>query len=180
MHDGTGQRISLSCKPWNITLSIGEHYLIQAEFVMFMDHQALKFIIQKKNKNAINQMHTLWVVYIQLGDLYDYRSFQIPMEFPLPTRKQAAFPIKPFILSILLYRENATFTGSFLSQPALTLYLPRTLSYQSLSLSDAKIHVNFAIKLLQEKWSFETNHFRHPSSSFRHQSDSVTNMASSH
>ena len=130
MHDGTGQRISLSCKPWNITLSIGEHYLIQAEFVMFMDHQALKFIIQKKNKNAINQMHTLWVVYIQLGDLYDYRSFQIPMEFPLPTRKQAAFPIKPFILSILLYRENATFTGSFLSQPALTLYLPCTLSYR--------------------------------------------------
>jgi hypothetical protein len=83
----------------------------------------------KKKKNAINQMHTLWVVYIQLGDLYDCRSFQITMEFPLPTKKQAAFPIKPFILSILLYRENATFTGSFLSQSALTLYLPRTLSY---------------------------------------------------
>ena len=39
-----------------------EHYLIQREFVLFTDHQALKFI---NNQNNINRMHARWVSYIQ-------------------------------------------------------------------------------------------------------------------
>ena len=44
------------------TLRHWEHYLIQREFVLYTDHQALKHI---NSQVSINRMHAWWVVYIQ-------------------------------------------------------------------------------------------------------------------
>ncbi|XP_062149751.1 uncharacterized protein LOC133858309 [Alnus glutinosa] len=43
-------------------LKVWEHYLIQREFVLYSDHQALKFINSQKN---INRMYAWRVSYIQ-------------------------------------------------------------------------------------------------------------------
>ena len=44
------------------TLKHWEHHLIQREFVLYTDHQALKRI---NNQVSINRMHAQWVAYIQ-------------------------------------------------------------------------------------------------------------------
>ena len=45
-----------------LTLKHWEHYLIQREFALYTDHQALKHINSQVN---INRMHAQWVAYIQ-------------------------------------------------------------------------------------------------------------------
>ena len=44
------------------TLKHQKHYLIQREYVLYTDHQALKHI---NNQVSINKMHAQWVAYIQ-------------------------------------------------------------------------------------------------------------------
>lgn len=66
------EKLSEVCKKWSTyelefyivfhALKHWEHYLIQHEFVLFTDHQTLKFI---NNQNIINQMHARWFSYIQ-------------------------------------------------------------------------------------------------------------------
>jgi hypothetical protein len=43
-------------------LKVWEHYLVQREFILFSDHQALKFINSQSN---VNRMHARWVAFIQ-------------------------------------------------------------------------------------------------------------------
>lgn len=47
-----------------LTLKHWEHYLIRREFMMYTNHQALKFI---NNQTAINRMHARWVSYISFS-----------------------------------------------------------------------------------------------------------------
>ena len=44
------------------TLKHWEHYLIQREFVLYIDHQALKHI---NSQASVNRMHARWVAYVQ-------------------------------------------------------------------------------------------------------------------
>ena len=44
------------------TLKHWEHYLVQREFVLYIDHQALQFI---NNQTTFNIMHARWVAHIQ-------------------------------------------------------------------------------------------------------------------
>lgn len=43
-------------------LKVWEHYLIQREFILYTDNQALKFI---NSQSKINRMHGSWITYIQ-------------------------------------------------------------------------------------------------------------------
>jgi len=43
-------------------LKVWEHYLVQREFILFSDHQALRFINSQSN---VNRMHARWVSFIQ-------------------------------------------------------------------------------------------------------------------
>jgi len=43
-------------------LKVREHYLVQREFVLFSDHQTLKFI---NSQNSVNRMHDRWISFIQ-------------------------------------------------------------------------------------------------------------------
>ena len=45
------------------TLKHWEYYLVQREFVLYIDHQALQFI---NSQTVINRMHAMWVAYIRL------------------------------------------------------------------------------------------------------------------
>lgn len=66
------------------------------------------------------------------------------MDFPLPTRKQAPLLISHFNLSMAFQVWEAYFSGSFLSQSSVTLYLHLRASMQGLALLDTTIHVSFA------------------------------------
>lgn len=44
-----------------------EHYLIHLEFILYSDHQALRYI---NSKQTLNRMHARWVAFLQKACFY--------------------------------------------------------------------------------------------------------------
>ena len=81
-------------------------------------------------------------------------SIQTFIEHPSPTRKQAPFSITFFVFSMALQINVAHLTGFLLKQSTLTLYLLRSIAMHKLSLLDATIHTNFAIRAVLKSLDF--------------------------
>ena len=76
------------------------------------------------------------------------------IEHPSPTRKQAPFSITFFVFSMALQIKDAPLTGFLLNQSTLTLDLLHSIAMHKLSLLDATIHANFAIRALLKSLDF--------------------------